>query len=717
VVTGIRIDHDEPERTSFLPYLVVAAAVAVGLWMLHGEVTPPTDLNDAGLHHSMVRWAADRISSGENPFDGWWPFLGLGFPQLHQYPSLPHVLSGAVGEVIGVARTYHWSLYLLLAGWPIAVYWSSRLVGLDQWTAAAAAAVSPLVVSVTGYGFEAVSYVWQGYGMWPQLWAMWLLPFAIATTWRALDGRGAPWVAGLLIALTVACHFPTGYLALAITGVLVVVHVVLDVRSVWRGVLLLASAGTLLAVVLVPVLLDRSAADYSGYDAGTFYDSYGARQVIGWLVTGHLLDHGRLPVLTVLAGVGLVVCALRATRETPYLVVLITFALSLVLFFGRPTLGRVADLLPFGADLFFPRFIAGVHLGAIVLAAIGLVWVGSQLAYFLEPLGPRELVFSVIGVAAAIVLAPAVTERVTYHAEGRDFMATQRAADAGDGVAVRRLLDLVRDEPGRVYAGRSDGWGAEYKVGYVPMHALLLEEDVDAVGYLDRVASLGTAVESLFDEGDVESYAVFGVRWLLLPSDRSPTVPATLVATEGDHRLYAVDGAPGYVRVVAGLEAVDADKESLERVAAEAILDGRLDATSAPLLAWEGASGVPSALGLDQGTVGSVPVAVIDARDGTIDAEVHADQAAWLATSWSWHPRWTATVDGEAVEPAMLAPAVLGVPVPAGDHVVTIRYQPFRGTPVVAAIGVGAFAALALLPWLFARRRLRSEAGGSRTDA
>jgi hypothetical protein len=688
-----------------LPYVVVAAAVSLGLWMLHGEASPPTDLNDAGLHHSMVRWAADRISSGENPFDGWWPFLGLGFPQLHQYPSLPHVVTGAVGDLIGVARTYHWSLYLLLAGWPVAVYWSSRLVGLDQWTAAAAAAVSPLVVSVTGYGFEAVSYVWQGYGMWPQLWAMWLLPFAVATTWRALDGRGAPWVAGLVVALTVACHFPTGYLALAITGVLVVAHVILDVRSVGRGLLVIASAGALLAVVLVPLLLDRSAADYSGYDAGPFYDSYGARQVIGWLVTGHLLDHGRLPVLTVLAGIGFVVCGRRAVKEPPYLVVLLTFVLSLVLFFGRPTLGLVADLLPFGDDLFFPRFIAGVHLAAIVLAAIGLVWIGSQLASFLEPLGPRHIAFSAVAFLAALALAPAVTERAGYHGDGRDFMATQRVADAGDGADVRRLLHLVRDEPGRVYAGRSDGWGATYEVGFVPMYALLVEEDVDAIGYLDRVASLGTAVEPLFDESSIDSHAVFGVRWLLLPEDRSPTVPATLVASEGRHRLYSVDDAPGYVRIVAGLETVDANKDTLEQVAAEAIADGRLDATSAPVIGWDGVGGEPTSLGDDEGAVGSVAVAVVDAVDGSIDAEVHADEAAWLATSWSWHPRWTATVDGESVEPAMLAPAVLGVPVPAGDHDVTIRYQPFRGTPVVAAIGLGLFVALALLPRLISRRR------------
>lgn len=692
-------------------------AVAAGLWMLHAEAAPPTDLNDSGLHHSMVRWAADRIEHARNPFDGWFPYLGLGFPQLHHNPGLPHVLTGAIGEFVGVARAYHWSLYLLLAGWPLAIYASGRLLGLDQWSAAAAAAVSPLVVSVTSYGFEAGSYTWQGLGIWPQVWAMWLLPFAVATTWRALDGRGKPWAAGGLVALTVACHFPTGYLALALTGALVLAHLVLDARSIWRGALVVGSAAALLVPLLVPLLLDRSAADYSGSESGPFHDSHGAGQVLGWLVTGHLLDHGRLPVLTVLAGVGLLVCLLRATREAPYLCVLVTLAVSMLLFFGRPTLGPLADLLPFSTELFFPRFLVGVHLGAVLLAGIGLAYLGSQLAYFLEPLGPRELVWSVVAVLGALALAPAVLERAAYHDEGREFMDQQRAADASDGTDVRRLLSLVRDEPGRVFAGHSDSWGATYTVGFAPVYAVLLDEDVDSIGFLRRVASLGTAVEPLFDETDPDSYAIYGVRWLLLPADRAPAVPATLVEAAGDHRLWSVDDAPGYARVVAGREIVDATKETLVGVAVDALASGQLDAASAPLVRWNGSAGQPTALGIVQDDVGDVPVSVADAANGVLDAQVRARGPAWLATSWAWHPRWSATVDGVDVQPAMLAPAVVGVPIPAGEHAVTLRYRPYAWTPALALGGLVAFAASGLVPRVAQRRRLRSEGGGSRTDA
>ena len=44
-----------------------------------------------------------------------------------------------------------------------------------------------LPVSATNYGNELGSYVWRGYGMFPQLWGMWLLPIALGLTWRAVD--------------------------------------------------------------------------------------------------------------------------------------------------------------------------------------------------------------------------------------------------------------------------------------------------------------------------------------------------------------------------------------------------------------------------------------------------------------------------------------------------------------------------------------------------
>src|SRR6202020_2935005 len=91
-----------------------------------------------------------------------------------------------------------------------------RMFGAGRPAAAASAAMAPFLMSATGVGYEQHAYVWTGFGVWTQLWAMWTLPLAWGFSWRAIrDGRGYL-RAVLFTALTVALHFETGYLALAV---------------------------------------------------------------------------------------------------------------------------------------------------------------------------------------------------------------------------------------------------------------------------------------------------------------------------------------------------------------------------------------------------------------------------------------------------------------------------------------------------------------------
>ncbi len=161
--------------------------MAWGLWELRPELRAVPYLDDSSLHEQMVRSAAARISQGHLPLTSWWPYLGLGSPQFLHYQSLPSMLSGVIGTFVDPDTVFRWSLYLLLALWPIAVYWSGRLFGLSRWTAAAAAAVAPFLASAAGIGYETKAYVWVGYGVWTQLWASWTLPLAWGFTYRALS--------------------------------------------------------------------------------------------------------------------------------------------------------------------------------------------------------------------------------------------------------------------------------------------------------------------------------------------------------------------------------------------------------------------------------------------------------------------------------------------------------------------------------------------------
>ena len=207
------------------PAVLAGLATVFGLVVLRGELRPAQNLNDSAFHLLMVRWAEGQIHSGRIPLDGWFPYLSLGSSFFHHYQSLPQTLTAAVAAATGMGAqtTYLWVIYLLLATWPVSVYLGARLLEWDRWTAGAAAAVSPLIVSTPGYGFEHGSYVWQGYGVFSQLWAMWLLPLAWGLTWRAVARGRSYAAAAAAVALTIACHFIAGYLTLLVVGVWVIV--------------------------------------------------------------------------------------------------------------------------------------------------------------------------------------------------------------------------------------------------------------------------------------------------------------------------------------------------------------------------------------------------------------------------------------------------------------------------------------------------------------
>jgi hypothetical protein len=73
----------------------------------------------------MVRFATAQLRAGHVPLDSWFPFLGLGSPQFLHYQSLPAMLAGLA---VGPGAAFGWSLYLLLALWPISVYRGARLL-------------------------------------------------------------------------------------------------------------------------------------------------------------------------------------------------------------------------------------------------------------------------------------------------------------------------------------------------------------------------------------------------------------------------------------------------------------------------------------------------------------------------------------------------------------------------------------------------------------
>jgi Gpi18-like mannosyltransferase len=692
----------------WVPLALVALVCLFDLVILRGETSPAPNLNDSAFHLQMVRWADGQIRGGRVPLDGWYPYLSLGSAQFHHYQSLPHTLTAYGARATGAndEHAYLWIQYLLLALWPIAVYGGARLLGWGRWTAVAAAAVSPLLASAPGYGYEHGSYTWRGYGVYSQLWGMWLLPLAFGLTWRAV-ARGRRYAAAAAaLALTIACHFITGYLALLTVGVWVLVAGGSFVHRVGRAALVAAGSLLVASWVLVPLVGDTKWTARSEYYKGTFFnDSYGAGKVLGWLFTGRLFDDGRFPIVTLLFYAGAVLCIARARRDPRARALLGAFALSLLLFFGRRTLGGVLDVLPGFGDVQIHRFIMGVHLAGILLAGVGLAWLvrsGYLLARRVAPDGHAYAAGAGAVLLGVAVLAPAWTERVSFDRHGAELIRAQRAADATDGRELERLVALVKARgDGRAYAGLRGNWGHEFKAGYVPVYAWLADHDVDAIGFTFRtIASLSTDVEAAFDETNPAQYQMFNVRYLILPSERQPRVSARLLAGSGRYRLWEVRTS-GYFQVVDRAPPVAADRTDVEAATRPFRQSGLASQGIYPGVAFAGARRpAPTFAGAAPPT--QPPGRIVSQsqvlRKGVALATVRANRRAVVLLKASYDPRWTVTVDRRRAKPTMMAPSLVGVEVPKGTHVVWFRYKPFGAYPILLAIGVLTLLGLAILP-------------------
>jgi hypothetical protein len=707
-------------RSRHLPLVLVGVAVAFNLWALRAEVRDVWSLNDAAIHASMVRWAAQRITSGHLPFDGWFPYLSLGASRFHHYQSLPHILTGAVSTITGVA-TFRWSLYLLLCTWPIAVYAGAHLFDLDPWAAGVAALVSPLIVSAPALGFEWSSYVWRGSGTWAQLWGMWALPFAWGLSWRAVS-RGRPIaIAALVLGITVCLHLLIGYLALLSLGV----WVLLSPGDLWRrlGRATLVGLGALAtsAWMLVPLITDAKWMTQDEFSRGTFYyDSFGARRVLGWLVTGRIFDNGRVPVVSALALAGLAVCVWGFRRRESARAVPAVGLLSLLLFFGRPTLGFAIDLLPGGSDLFLRRYVTGVHLAGIYLAGIGGAWLGAKALASVRARMPRvhaSYAMAALGLVSFGLLAPAWAERYDYERQGAEWISRQAVADRAEGADFASLVERANDTaPGRIYAGMRSNRSAP-KVAFVPAYAVLLNLDADAIGFTRPTWSLLSNVENRFAAHVPAQVAMFGVRWSILPEGDTPPAGARRAATAGRWVLWST-GDIGYLAVVDTVAPVAVDRTNLGRRMA-AFLSSDLPAEGLyPTLAFAGSAAAEPTLPAGEPAPASPPGRVLDAVaepvGGSFAGDVRLDRTAVVVLRSSFDPRWRVTVDDAVAPTEIVAPGFVGARVPPGSHHVRFIYAPYPWYWALFLIGGVSVFAL----WVWERRaRARSDRRAEDVDA
>lgn len=688
---------------------------------MSSELTVVQPLNDEALHFEMVRWAVQQIHSGNVlPLDGWFPYLSLGDAQFSHYQSLPHLITAYVSLFFGSDSTERWAGYLLFALFPLSVYAGSRLMGWSPWAAGSAALVSPLLVSVTGYGYESFSYTWLGNGLWSQEWGMFLLPLAWGASWRAVEGtgRGKYALAALVVGLTIAMHFLTGYFALLSIGVFVIV--------VWRGLLprigraavIFGGAALVASWVVVPLITDGAYFNLSIFNQGTFWlNSYGASQALGWLFTGQLFDYGRFPIVSLLVAVGTVVCICRFRSDRRARALLGLMALSIVLFCGRQPFGFILNLLPGNADLYLSRYMMGIQLAGDLLAGVALVWAGEAVIHLARTWRPRVNRVPIVAglmASAMLITLPAWINRAAYASSNSTNVALQVDSDHTDGASLDVLLnDIKARGGGRTYAGLPGNWGQQYAIGQVPVYAYLADNDVDEFGFTLRTPSLTADNEAYFNQADPAQYQLYNIRYLLMPVGMTPPVPVTLLASSGRHRLYEV-ATSGYIELVDTSGIVEANRSDMAAQMQPFLRSIAFQQGELATVAFNG--GLASAPTLPVGATPNSPAGtstdVLDAApDGFFAGTVTASRTAAVVLKVTYDPLWHVTVDGVAATPYMVVPGFVAVTVGPGRHSVVFQYVSYSHYGALLGIGALTLLILGLGPWLW-RRKLREAVGG-----
>ncbi len=620
-------------RTLLLLYpllLLIPAAHILGETPIFGD--------DHSSHLVVVHHLVSLIRLGET--DLFCPTFNLGFPMYLYYQPLPHVVPALLHllsfGLLTVTAAFNLSVVVLFCGYPLAVYKGARWLGLGDSGALAAGALAPLVSSSLGFGLTVHSVM--GSGLYTQTWAMALLPLCLGLIWRHIStGKGGHGAAGLLI-LVFLSHAFYGVVA-ATAGVIMLLVRPGKLRETAPRLAIagLASMASLL-FWLVPLLVTRDHMGGWPWGGEERWQGYGAARVAGELLSGSLLDQGRLPLLSLMLAGGVVWAAWRWRKEPAARVLLCCFALFCLFLMGRKTFGHLVDIQPANLGLQLFRYLGAVHLFGVLLAGLGMARLISLAGRRFSPMVPLLL-------AAALLASPLLWLGHTanalfktmdsYSIKERDLRdlaaAIRRARDGGAGL-------------GRIYAHTKTGQGSHLVSALLGRYTSLPMGQSYGVGMHD---SLGFYYLEYLNPSDAKRMALYNFRYVVARPDSKFAQDKEPVFRRGNElALYVLSGRYGYFTPLA-------------RPARLVGLPRKERARARRILPREGGGVVLSE----------------ETAPNRFAARVRMDRPGVLALKVAHHPFWHAIVDGRPSPLLRVAPALLAVEVGQGEHGVQFRFR------------------------------------------
>jgi len=682
-----------------LLWLLVVVPIVFNAITLLPEVSRPVpSLNDDAVHYLLIQRANEALVRGENLFDHWLPEFELGFPMFFYYQHLPHLIVVALHRLLlqtfDLLTVFNAVRYFLLVVFPLTVYWSMRRLEFSPVAAAVGAASASLISSNHRYGFEYESYIWRGHGMYTQLWAMHLSFITLANLYRLLDrGKGH-------IATTLSCsvlllsHLIYTYM-MAITGIVLILNLLNGAN--WRALLarITIIGGFITAIcsyMWLPFVAQIAFFGASPYLQRWKYDSFGAAEILRWLVNGDLFDYGRWPVITAILALGIAAALMQFRRARPARIALLLFVVWVALYFGRPTLGHFLEVFPLHNSLLFHRFKGSVDIMAILLMGLGGEWLWQQA----DAIGERGRAVALAAVVLSL-LYPALRERQNFYSFNTQWIDRTRKALTEDKDAAAILAALKELPPGRAHAGLRANWGKSLVFGDLKFSDLLTYYRLTPASAPYSSMSLNADLLWHFDDRDPAHYNLFNVRYLIAPRRLPAASFLRPIKETSRYTLYRAetDGYADFVSVSAWRVPVSQSAlffqnrdwlQSGEPAAGRFIRYDYPPKRGANAAVAQPVSG-PSCAGEKIREEIVLP--------GRFELRSECSTASTVVLKTTYHPNWRVAVDGREVETFMISPSFIGFELPAGAHRVQADYR--AGVLKTILLLVGACTLLVLL--------------------
>ncbi|MDP3888548.1 MAG: YfhO family protein [bacterium] len=715
------------------PYLILIGIILFNVWTLWPELTVKADPNDNAFQFGLVQrmnevWQQTPLLTSPSALlslvDHWVPTWVEGYPLPFYYQHLPQLLIVSFYNLflrtIPLYTVFNLVKFIFLALFPLSLFISARRFDLSKSTAAFTALFGSQILTNGLFGADVSSFIWRGYGLSSQQWALFLAPLALSQAYQTIKNKNGYFLSLFLIATTISFHLAIGFIV--VLSALLIPLSFLEFKKpinlkelfkpFWPLIIVLSLTAFTLAYWLIPLYLGGAYHNVSFWDPVVKWNSYGFNEVVYMFLNGQLFDFNRLPILTFFVVIGFLVSLYRFSEKYRFFSLL--FILWLALYFGRPTWGPLLNLVPLLSEMHLERLISGVHLAGIFLIGIGIG--------FIFEAGKKNLL--VLGAILALAI-PVYQANFSFLGGNTSMILQANSAYQIQKTDLNNLLKTIKGLPeGRVYAGRPANWGREFKIGTVQMYLVLSQKELPISGFLPETWSINSEPEPFFDESRLSHFNLYNIRYLVTPPNQPPPNFAKKIDTFGQFNLSEIP-TTGYFDIGTSNLLVTAKKENIANILHFWITSDLPDNKEYPTMVLDNNKPDLSYLTSIRMTDTSnylkdnqsfslfslkYPLKPAPAVLGKLDGETINQgkyqskvemsencENCFVIFKMTYHPNWQAKVDGKEVKTMMVFPSFLAVQVPSGTHQVSFEYKP---SPIKAPLIVLGIISLLGFYWL-----------------